>query len=149
MYALLRADDPLAAGEAVSLSALATRPLLLPTQQDAAGLREHLLGAFRTHGLTPRLSPPIHGYELAIASVASGRGYTLCVPSVARVDDDLVFRPIADAVAPIRAVLLTARADLGPATRELIRVARAMARDAAMVNPDLETTRSASRRPEL
>jgi len=52
-------------------------------------------------------SPPIHGYELAIDSVASGRGYTLCVPSVDRVDDDLVFRPIADAVAPIQAVLLS------------------------------------------
>lgn len=126
--ALLRRDDPLAAGPGVCLPDLAGTPLLLPSRADAAGLRRHLLAAFAAHHLEPRLGPTVHGHELAIASVAAGRGYTLCVLPSAHVAPDLVFLPLHEQVPPVKIVLRTRRADRSPGVTALLQAARSMAR---------------------
>ncbi|MFI1564446.1 LysR family transcriptional regulator [Streptomyces sp. NPDC020490] len=126
--ALLAADDPLARKRTVSLSELARRPLLLPSAPDAAGLRAHLLALFDAHGLQPRLGPGVHGHEMAMASVAAGRGYTLCVPEQPLSDDDVTFAAIAEEVPPLEMCLLTRRDDRGEAVGTLVGIARTMTR---------------------
>src|SRR5579875_1652268 len=133
VMALLPAGEPLAAQEEVTLEQLSDLPLLLPAAEDAAGLRDRLLAAFAARSLTPRLGPAVQGQELAIASVATGRGYTLCVPSLPRPDDALVLRPLADPVPPLTSHLLVRRDERSPATLELLAAAHWIAaQDPAM-----------------
>jgi DNA-binding transcriptional LysR family regulator len=128
IHAMLRRDDPLAVRDRVSLRQLAERPLLLPPREDAAGLRGDLLAMFDAHGLTPRQGPDVHGYEMAFASVAANRGYTLCVPALTKVDDDLTFLPLEESVPSLRTALLTRQGSPEPAIADLITAVREMAR---------------------
>jgi DNA-binding transcriptional LysR family regulator len=129
--ALLAASDPLARKRTVSLSELARRPLLLPSSPDAAGLKAHLLAMFDAYGLQPQFGPTVQGHEMAMASVASGRGYTLCIPEQPLADDDVTFRAVTQEVPPLEMSLLVRRDDRGEAVGALIGVARAMARPRA------------------
>lgn len=127
IYALLRADDPLAAAPAVSLRDLAARPMLLPSHEDAATMREQILAMFTERGLTPVLGRDVHGYDVAAAFVAAGLGYTLCVPALQH-DPDLTSRPLVEDVAPFEISLLTRRGDRTVAALALLAAARAMGR---------------------
>jgi DNA-binding transcriptional LysR family regulator len=76
-HALLPSTHPLAAQESVSLTELATVPLLLPAASGAFCLRQWELTEFDRHGLTPRLGREVSSIELAVATVASSGGYAL------------------------------------------------------------------------
>lgn len=128
VQALVRRDDPLCTRIPVAMATLALRPLLLPGDADASAMRSHLLAAFTRRGLDPVMGPPVSGHDMAIASVAAGRGYALCVPADTPVDAELAFVPLAERVAPLRVVLLVPRdAESSHELRGLISATREVA----------------------
>lgn len=102
---------------------------MLPGSRTAEGACQQIFEVFSAHGLQPRLGATTAGHELAVASVAAGRGYTLCLPTLNHPDDQLVLRALAEPVPPIDMLLLTRRDDDTPAVVDLTRIARAMRLD--------------------
>ncbi|MBV8931374.1 MAG: LysR family transcriptional regulator [Kutzneria sp.] len=128
LHALLKRDDPLTTAPTVSLVDLAHAPLLLPTESKSPEFRQHLLDVFTAHQLDPRLGPATQSPEVAIASVAAGRGYALCVQSSILVPNDLTFVPIRESAEPMKIMLLTRRADRTPEATALRRAAQTVAK---------------------
>jgi DNA-binding transcriptional LysR family regulator len=94
--ALLPAGHRLATRDAVSLTELAAELLLLPTQAGPACLHGWEVTQFARFGLDPRLGARIGGIDVAVAAVAAGEGYALCVPVNHPIGDDCRFVPIAE-----------------------------------------------------
>ncbi|MEV0384219.1 LysR family transcriptional regulator [Nonomuraea sp. NPDC050643] len=122
--ALLHREHHLASSEALSLSDLASEPLVMPESDAVAGARRFLEGFVR-HRLHPRLGPAATTHDLAINLVEEGAGYTLCVHEGTTVPDALCFIPIKEEVPPLEVVFLWNRqADV----QELVSAARHLAR---------------------
>jgi DNA-binding transcriptional LysR family regulator len=140
--ALLPARHPLAGRPSVTLADLATEPLLLPTESGVRCLREWELAEFDQHGLTPRIGAEVSSIDLAVATVASGGGYALCVPTSHPVGDDLRFVPLADDLSPKQVALTWS----GETPSPLIRAARKLARRSPpgrpIGNESLQSSRS-------
>lgn len=106
-HALFYDRHPLANQPRVTLSRLSREPLILPGTTTQPGcLRELELGEFTSRDLRPRVGAEVHGIDLAIAAVASGAGYALCVRSTYPTGPGLRFVPIADPVLPHEVALL-------------------------------------------
>ncbi|MGW0809441.1 LysR family transcriptional regulator [Nonomuraea sp. NPDC002799] len=124
VHVLLHRDHHLAAYETVSLSDLASEPLIMPESDAVAGARRFLEGFVR-HRLHPRLGPAAATHDLVINLVEAGAGYALCVHEGTTVPDALTFVPIKEDVPPLEVVFLWNRqADV----HELVSAARHLAR---------------------
>lgn len=122
VHALLPAGHRLAASDAVSLTDLASEPLLLPTPAGANCLHGWEVDQFARFGLNPQLGATIAGIEVAVATVAAGEGYALCVPTNHPIGADCRFVPIAEDLPPQQVALIwpeTAPAALIDAAEEL------------------------------
>lgn len=125
--ALLPARHPFANRASVTLAELASEPLLLPAESGARCLREWELAEFERHGLTPRIGVEVSSIDLAVATVASGGGYALCVRTAHPVGDDARFVPLADDLAPQQVALIWS----GETPAPLVRAGRQLARRSA------------------
>ncbi len=74
MHAILPADHPLAADDAVPLAALAGEPLVLLDVEESAA---RVVELFAPLGLTPRIGFRTGSFELIRSLVARGFGYSL------------------------------------------------------------------------
>lgn len=73
-HALLAADHPLACQAVVSLSELATFPLIL---SDQASSWQHMLDLFRLYTLTPTVAAKTRSFEMQRSLIANGFGVAL------------------------------------------------------------------------
>ncbi|GLZ78307.1 LysR family transcriptional regulator [Actinorhabdospora filicis] len=106
-HALIYDRHPLAGQPQVSLSRLSREPLILPgTEANPGCLRELELTEFTDRGLRPRIGAEVHGIDLAIAAVASGAGYALCVRTTYPTEPGMRFVPISDPILPHQVALL-------------------------------------------
>ena len=107
-YALLPALHPLADRDAVSLSDLASQPLVL---LDSSPARAFFEGLFSSRGLAPNVAYRSPSFEFVRSMVGNGLGYTLLATETANsitVDGRLtVVRPLIEACEPIKVALVT------------------------------------------
>jgi DNA-binding transcriptional LysR family regulator len=105
-HALLHADDPLARERAVSISALAERPLILLNLPQTSS---YLIDIFRNAPTQPRVRLHTRSYETVRAAVASGLGMSILnMRPMGRASQDgsaIVRRPIIDDLAPAPLIL--------------------------------------------
>lgn len=100
-FAVLAADHPLAAKQAVTLAELCEMPMVL---LDLPTTRDYFLGLFQTHGLKPEISHSTRSAEIVRGLVAGGFGFSIlniCTPDEIRGRSGFVCRPIIeDTIAP-------------------------------------------------
>ncbi|TMJ39029.1 MAG: hypothetical protein E6G87_05215 [Alphaproteobacteria bacterium] len=114
-YVLLAENHPLAEESILSLSALASEPLIL-LEPPPSG--EYFLSLFSERGLTPRVRFRTASFEMARGLVAHGFGYSLLSTKPAATmsydGNALVTRPLSDETRPSQVVLARrAGAELG------------------------------------
>jgi LysR family transcriptional regulator, benzoate and cis,cis-muconate-responsive activator of ben and cat genes len=123
LWAALPEGDPLlAGGGAVTLGDLAERPLLLYPRHPRPSYADHVLRAFRDHGVVPRAVVELRELQTALVMVAAGEG-TCLVPDTVT----LAGRPgigYAPLVEDLRVPLLIRfrRHDRSPALRAFMQV---------------------------
>lgn len=123
-HALLPATHRLATRSQVTLTDLAREPLVLPSEAGPSCLRDWELSEFHRNGLTPRIAAEVSNTDLAVAYVAAGTGYALCVRTSHPVGDGVVFVPVAGDLTPQQVALIwTAETD-----PSIIHAARRLAR---------------------
>lgn len=132
-HALLAADDPLAAADAVSLRDLAGRDFVL---LDLPLSREYFAGLFGAKRLAPRIAHRTAQLDLLRAYVANGLGVSIvnAVPTADRALDGrlLVTRPLAGRHRALR-LGVAARADARPT--QAVAAVRACIRGTVAENP--------------
>lgn len=105
-HALLSVDDPLAAEPAVSLKALAARPLVL---LDLPQTSSYLTSLFEAAGVRPRVAFRTRSYDTVRAAVASGFGMSILnMRPFGRGSLDspaLIRRPLSDRVGALKLVI--------------------------------------------
>jgi DNA-binding transcriptional LysR family regulator len=121
MVAVLRADDPLAAAETVSLSALRRRPLLVTPRKDNLFIDNMLRAAFLEAGVPLGNVEEIERYDELAVHVASGARVGIHPGAIAAVNriGSVVFRPL---VGPAPSVTIRAmtRTDHDAASQALL-----------------------------
>jgi DNA-binding transcriptional LysR family regulator len=107
-HVLLAADDPLAAHNDVSLTDLASRPMVL---LDVPPSRNYFSSLFAEHDLKPNIAFHSPSFELVRGMVGQGLGYSLLTTrpasDTAYDGSRLAVRAIREPVSPSRIVVLT------------------------------------------
>jgi flavin reductase (DIM6/NTAB) family NADH-FMN oxidoreductase RutF len=100
-YVLVAEGDPLACRKALSLSELATQPLVLLSASPSA---DFFLSMFQDRGLNPNIRLRSGSFEMVRGLVARGLGYSILVTmpahSMSYDGRPLVSRPIRDVISP-------------------------------------------------
>ncbi|WP_267433546.1 LysR family transcriptional regulator [Sphingomonas sp. GM_Shp_1] len=96
----LPASHPLAAGGPVSLTALATDPLILYPNAPRPSYADQVVGHFHDLGVTPLIAHEVSELQIAIGLVAAGEGFCIVPASVRRSRVDGVrYRQLVERVA--------------------------------------------------
>jgi DNA-binding transcriptional LysR family regulator len=121
MVAVLREDDPLAAADTVSLSALRTRPLLVTPRKDNPYIDSRLQAAFLEAGIPLGNVEEIERYDELAVHVASGARVGIHPGTIAAVNriGTVVFRPLVDPAPSVTIRALT-RIDHDAASQALL-----------------------------
>lgn len=104
LVAALSSSDRLAASEdAVNLSSLIERTVIVYPSQPRPSYADQLLGLFRDHGCFPGKTVEVREVQIALGLVAAGAGCAIVPESMRHLQrDDIVYRPIVEeAVSPI------------------------------------------------
>lgn len=97
IVAVLPADHPAAAGDAVRLLDLRGTPLILYPPAPEAHFARYVESLYRDAGLVPDVAHRTHEIQTAVALAAAGLGVTFVGESVARLGrPDVVYRPLKD-----------------------------------------------------
>jgi DNA-binding transcriptional LysR family regulator len=121
MVAVLREDDPLAAADTVSFSALRRRPLLVTPRKDNPYIDSLLQAAFLKAGVSLGNVEEIERYDELAVHVASGARVGIHPGAIAAVNriGTVVFRPLVDPAPSVTIRALT-RTDHDAASRALL-----------------------------
>jgi DNA-binding transcriptional LysR family regulator len=92
---VVRFDDPLAGDDAVALSELAHRPLLVPGPELASAQRAAIVRAGRDAGYEPELVTPAVPFDPGFRAVSFGRGVAIAPESAQeRLPHELCWVPL-------------------------------------------------------
>lgn len=107
-HVMLHRDHPLAQMTQISLSAIASEPLIL---LDLPLSRDYFLSTFRSVGITPNIADRTTDMSVARSLVANGFGYSLLNIGTDNIyapdGQELAIRPIQEDVAPVTLGLAT------------------------------------------
>lgn len=125
LIAALPLKHPLIREKQISLSMLASEPLILYPARPRPSYADHVLQQFRVRGLSLTNVIDANEMQTAIGLVAAGLGVTLVPGSVRRLQrDDIVYRPLheKDVTSPV--IMNTRAGDKNPDLMRLIDAAR-------------------------
>ena len=122
---VVRADDPLSGLDAVALSGLADRPLLVPGPELAPARRAAIVEACLDAGFEPDLVAPGIPFDPAFRDVASGRGVAIAPETAqASLPPELCWLPLDGGVLDLIATLAWDPARSSPAREQFLEVAK-------------------------